>query len=102
MKHFRLGYWFTELRIDFKNCFNTYCLLLLNNQLLIESCIYDVICLMRVEDVLSEDKDECVICLELLAQGDAIARLPCLCIYHKRYQRFATTYKICLMYSGGV
>ncbi|KAL0271519.1 UNVERIFIED_CONTAM: hypothetical protein PYX00_008587 [Menopon gallinae] len=35
------------------------------------------------EDVLSEDKGECVICLEDLTQGDTIARLPCLCIYHK-------------------
>ncbi|EEB14338.1 conserved hypothetical protein [Pediculus humanus corporis] len=35
------------------------------------------------EDVLSEDKGECVICFEDLTQGDTIARLPCLCIYHK-------------------
>ncbi|CAH1779024.1 unnamed protein product [Owenia fusiformis] len=35
------------------------------------------------EDVLTEDKGECVICLEDLVQGDTIARLPCLCIYHK-------------------
>ncbi|CAG5124880.1 unnamed protein product [Candidula unifasciata] len=35
------------------------------------------------EDVLSEDKGECVICFEELIQGDTIARLPCLCIYHK-------------------
>ncbi|XP_037087418.1 E3 ubiquitin-protein ligase ZNRF1-like, partial [Pollicipes pollicipes] len=36
------------------------------------------------EDVLTEDKGECVICLEELEQGQTIARLPCLCIYHKR------------------
>ena len=36
-----------------------------------------------VEDVLTEDKGECVICLDDLTQGDTIARLPCLCIYHK-------------------
>ncbi|XP_074645294.1 E3 ubiquitin-protein ligase znrf2-like isoform X2 [Tubulanus polymorphus] len=48
-----------------------------------------VICLTKPritynEDVLKEDKgDECVICLEELLQGDTIARLPCLCIYHK-------------------
>lgn len=36
-----------------------------------------------VEDVLNDDKGECVICLEELTQGDTIARLPCLCIYHK-------------------
>lgn len=35
------------------------------------------------EDVLTDDKGECVICLEDLSQGDIIARLPCLCIYHK-------------------
>lgn len=35
------------------------------------------------EDVLTEEKGECVICLEELLQGNTIARLPCLCIYHK-------------------
>lgn len=35
------------------------------------------------EDVLTEDKGECVICFEDLKQGDTIARLPCLCVYHK-------------------
>ncbi|XP_017013021.2 E3 ubiquitin-protein ligase znrf2 [Drosophila takahashii] len=35
------------------------------------------------EDVLSDAKGECVICLEDLSPGDTIARLPCLCIYHK-------------------
>ncbi|XP_048461947.1 E3 ubiquitin-protein ligase znrf1 [Rhincodon typus] len=35
------------------------------------------------DDVLSKDAGECVICLEELLQGDTIARLPCLCIYHK-------------------
>ncbi|PNI91830.1 ZNRF1 isoform 4, partial [Pan troglodytes] len=35
-------------------------------------------------DVLTKDAGECVICLEELLQGDTIARLPCLCIYHKR------------------
>lgn len=35
------------------------------------------------DDVLTEDKGECVICLEELNRGDTIARLPCLCIYHK-------------------
>ncbi|CAF1288058.1 unnamed protein product [Rotaria magnacalcarata] len=35
------------------------------------------------EDVLTEDKDECVICLDDLLAGQKIARLPCLCIYHK-------------------
>ncbi|KAG8562588.1 hypothetical protein GDO81_015740 [Engystomops pustulosus] len=37
------------------------------------------------DDVLTRDAGECVICLEELSQGDTIARLPCLCIYHKRY-----------------
>ncbi|XP_043937153.1 E3 ubiquitin-protein ligase ZNRF1 isoform X1 [Protopterus annectens] len=35
------------------------------------------------DDVLNKDAGECVICLEDLVQGDTIARLPCLCIYHK-------------------
>ncbi|KAJ1101711.1 hypothetical protein NDU88_006776 [Pleurodeles waltl] len=35
------------------------------------------------EDVLTKDAGECAICLEELTQGDTIARLPCLCIYHK-------------------
>ncbi|PSN46465.1 E3 ubiquitin-protein ligase ZNRF2, partial [Blattella germanica] len=47
------------------------------------------------EDVLTDDKGECVICLEDLQQGDTIARLPCLCIYHKR---FVFTYSIFILY----
>uniref|UniRef100_T1GRB9 RING-type E3 ubiquitin transferase n=1 Tax=Megaselia scalaris TaxID=36166 RepID=T1GRB9_MEGSC len=39
---------------------------------------------IQIKDVLSDDKGECVICLEELNAGDVIARLPCLCIYHKR------------------
>uniref|UniRef100_A0A3Q4BZB4 RING-type E3 ubiquitin transferase n=1 Tax=Mola mola TaxID=94237 RepID=A0A3Q4BZB4_MOLML len=35
------------------------------------------------KDILSKDSGECAICLEELEQGDTIARLPCLCIYHK-------------------
>lgn len=35
------------------------------------------------DDVLREDKGECVICFEELLKGETIARLPCLCIYHK-------------------
>ncbi|XP_029919041.1 E3 ubiquitin-protein ligase ZNRF2 [Myripristis murdjan] len=35
------------------------------------------------KDVLSRDSGECAICLEELEQGETIARLPCLCIYHK-------------------
>ncbi|XP_041423471.1 E3 ubiquitin-protein ligase znrf2 isoform X2 [Xenopus laevis] len=35
------------------------------------------------EDILTKDAGECAICLEELQQGDTIARLPCLCIYHK-------------------
>lgn len=41
------------------------------------------------DDVLTKDAGECVICLEELLQGDTIARLPCLCIYHKRYKGLA-------------
>ncbi|XP_028391692.1 E3 ubiquitin-protein ligase znrf2-like [Dendronephthya gigantea] len=35
-------------------------------------------------DILSQDSGECVICLEDLLAGEKIARLPCLCIYHKK------------------
>ncbi|XP_028317738.1 E3 ubiquitin-protein ligase ZNRF2-like [Gouania willdenowi] len=35
------------------------------------------------KDILSRDSGECAICLNELEQGDTIARLPCLCIYHK-------------------
>ena len=56
---------------------------------MVSQCYVSHICLHVVwifaEDVLTEDKGECVICLEELLQGDTIARLPCLCIYHKRY-----------------
>ncbi|NXL22095.1 ZNRF2 ligase, partial [Setophaga kirtlandii] len=41
------------------------------------------LCALSPEDVLSKDAGECAICLEELQQGDTIARLPCLCIYHK-------------------
>uniref|UniRef100_H3AAU4 E3 ubiquitin-protein ligase ZNRF1 n=1 Tax=Latimeria chalumnae TaxID=7897 RepID=H3AAU4_LATCH len=34
-------------------------------------------------DLLSRDSEECSICLEELVKGSLIARLPCLCIYHK-------------------
>lgn len=45
----------------------------------------NLLCLFpNSEDVLSADAGECVICLDDMEQGDTIARLPCLCIYHKR------------------
>jgi len=47
--------------------------------------VYFVSMWCPTEDVLVEDKEECIICLDELRQGDTIARLPCLCIYHKRY-----------------
>lgn len=34
-------------------------------------------------DVLCKDSGECSICLEELLQGETIARLACLCVYHK-------------------
>lgn len=34
-------------------------------------------------DILSKDSGECSICLEDLVQGETIARLACLCVYHK-------------------
>ncbi|CAD5211245.1 unnamed protein product [Bursaphelenchus xylophilus] len=36
------------------------------------------------EDVLADEKGECAICLEEMIVGHTIARLPCLCIYHKK------------------
>ncbi|VDK71351.1 unnamed protein product [Onchocerca ochengi] len=53
-----------------------------------EAEIHLVMCLTRPkitynEDELKEDKGECSICLEEMSTGDRIARLPCLCIYHK-------------------
>jgi len=35
------------------------------------------------DDVLTDDKGECIICFEELEKGQKIARLQCLCIYHK-------------------
>ncbi|EDV25422.1 uncharacterized protein TRIADDRAFT_23613 [Trichoplax adhaerens] len=35
------------------------------------------------EDRLQSDSGECVICFEELVAGEVIARLPCLCVYHK-------------------
>jgi len=35
------------------------------------------------EDVLSCSAGECIICFEVMESGEHIARLPCLCIYHK-------------------
>ncbi|XP_033119582.1 E3 ubiquitin-protein ligase ZNRF1-like isoform X2 [Anneissia japonica] len=35
------------------------------------------------DDVLTSDQGECSICLEDMTEGNTIARLPCLCIYHK-------------------
>ncbi|KAL2097170.1 hypothetical protein ACEWY4_006377 [Coilia grayii] len=34
-------------------------------------------------DILTKDSGECSICLEDLLQGETIARLACLCVYHK-------------------
>lgn len=35
------------------------------------------------EDILLADKGECSICFDELEKGNRIARLPCLCVYHK-------------------
>ncbi|CAK5079867.1 unnamed protein product [Meloidogyne enterolobii] len=37
------------------------------------------------EEILADKKDECPICLEDMDSGNLIARLPCLCIFHKRF-----------------
>lgn len=57
-----------------------------------EMDLHLVLCLTKPrvtynEDVLTKDAGECAICLEELQQGDTIARLPCLCIYHKGLER---------------
>ena len=46
---------------------------------------------LLAEDILAEEKGECVICLEDLLKGHVIARLPCLCVYHKRYNNAHNT-----------
>ena len=38
-----------------------------------------------LEEILADKKDECPICLEDMDSGNLIARLPCLCIFHKRF-----------------
>ncbi|XP_008288726.1 E3 ubiquitin-protein ligase znrf2 isoform X1 [Stegastes partitus] len=58
-----------------------------------EMDLHLVLCLTKPrvtynEDVLTKDAGECAICLEELLQGDTIARLPCLCIYHKGLETF--------------
>jgi E3 ubiquitin-protein ligase ZNRF1/2 len=35
------------------------------------------------DDILNDNKGECIICFEELEKGQTIARLQCLCIYHK-------------------
>ncbi|CAD5207248.1 unnamed protein product [Bursaphelenchus okinawaensis] len=54
-----------------------------------EAEVHLVMCFTRPkiaynEDVLSDEKGECAICLEEMDVGQTIARLPCLCIYHKK------------------
>jgi len=36
------------------------------------------------EDTLKSDAGECIICFDDMIAGEHIARLPCLCIYHKK------------------
>ncbi|MFH4978115.1 hypothetical protein AB6A40_004824 [Gnathostoma spinigerum] len=53
-----------------------------------EAEVHLVMCLTRPkitynEETLAEDKGECAICFEEMLTGEVIARLPCLCIYHK-------------------
>ena len=37
----------------------------------------------NVDKVATDRDEECVVCFETFSAGDLIARLPCLCIYHK-------------------
>ena len=51
--------------------------------------VHVVMCLTRPkltyneETVEEEREEECIICLEDFVVGETIARLPCLCVYHK-------------------
>ena len=60
-------------RVDYNGSFHSRCVE--NNH---------VFLVRFLEDTLTENKGECVICLDDLLEGQKIARLPCLCIYHKR------------------
>ncbi len=51
----------------------------------------DAMVSLSVDDVLSRDSGECSICLDDMFQGDTIARLPCLCVYHKGYEKPSLT-----------
>jgi len=53
-------------------------------------------CTLLTADVLAEDKGECVICLDDMRCGDAIARLPCLCVYHKRWVLWNRARLLCI------
>ncbi|CAI4223131.1 unnamed protein product [Auanema sp. JU1783] len=53
-----------------------------------EADLHLVLCLTRPRidynsEVLTDCKGECAICLDDMEVGHSIARLPCLCIYHK-------------------
>ena len=37
----------------------------------------------NVDKIATDRDEECVVCFETFSAGDLIARLPCLCIYHK-------------------
>lgn len=55
------------------------------SKLMVAVCLPVRVCVCAcAADVLCKDSGECSICLEDLAQGETIARLPCLCVYHKR------------------
>ena len=48
--------------------------------------MYAVICFpfCVAEDTVVLDAGECIICFEDMEAGNAIARLPCLCKFHKK------------------
>ena len=67
----------TKPRLSYNGTFRFGCIQVECNDAAYFTCFF-------AEDVLTEEKGECVICLEDLLKGHVIARLPCLCVYHKR------------------
>ncbi|KAI3386084.1 hypothetical protein SNEBB_001051 [Seison nebaliae] len=46
-------------------------------------CITKPMLQYNIDEVDDESLNECSICLDTMKKGDKIARLPCLCVFHK-------------------